>query len=60
MALYVAISLNIFDKYEVFKKGIVSDYKVKTIGNIKRWNKLYAWVWYWCRCGREWPRNILN
>lgn len=34
--IYVVIGLNIYDKYEVFKESIPSNYKVQVINNVKR------------------------
>lgn len=38
--IYITVGLNIYEKYEVFKKGVASEYKAKAINNIKRRNIL--------------------
>lgn len=40
--IYVVIGLNIYDKYEVFKEDVTSNYKVKIINNIKRKYRVYV------------------
>lgn len=35
-AIYIAVGLNVYDKYEVFIEEIPADYKIKVINNIKR------------------------
>ena len=45
--IYVVIGLNIYDKYEVFKESIPSNYKVQVINNVKRKYWLYIGIWHW-------------
>lgn len=42
--IYVIVGLNIYDKYEVFKADIPSDYKVKILNNIERKHKIFIGI----------------